>query len=236
MKNEKIRFEVDYILLGERRFWRFPLLAPRVLKLLSFVLIVLALLQINTLYRSFSVLAVLYVLAAALLRLLVWCAELVRDRWLVHRISGNKIAASALLAAFSRSDIFRAAVLALVLRLYCFCRGVLIFAVPVLFLAASLYIVGSGVSTAVLGSLVCGNLLLFTVAVLFYSAAVCPVRCAVKLTSLEKSGLAGAVKEKITALDTSGFRLLSLRLLPVGTFSAQRIMAGLIYSGSVLGE
>lgn len=230
MEKEKIRFRVDYLLLGERQFSRFIVLVPQVLKWLSLVLFVLAVLQVNGLYYSFPVLGVLYVFAAVMLRLLVWCAELLRDRWLMHRINGNKISVLALLAQFSLSDIFRAAVLALTLRLHCIGRGVLFFAVPVLCLAVSFSFVNSGVSSAVLVALVCGNVLLFTVATFFYSAAVCTVRYAVKLTSLEKSGLLNAVKERITALDSSGFRLLRLRVLPVSAFSAERIMAGLLYS------
>lgn len=232
MEKERIRFKVDYLLLGERQLSRLAVLVPQVLKMLSFGLIVLAVPQARALYYSFPVLGVLYISAAVLLRILVWCAELLRDRWFMHRITGNKISASSLLVQFSFADIFRAAVLALSLRVRCFCRGVLFFCLPVLCLAVSLSFINSGVSGAVLGALVCGNILLFAVAGLFCSAAFCTVRYAVKLTSLEKSELYRNVKEKITALDSSSFRLLRLRLLPTGTFSSERIMAGLLYSQS----
>lgn len=232
MEKERIRFKVDYLLLGERQFSRLAVLVPQVLKMLSFGLIVLAVPQVRALYYSFPVLGVLYIFTAVLLRILVWSAELLRDRWFMHRVNGTKIPASSLLVQFSFADIIRAAVLALNLRVRCFCRGVLFFAVPVLCLAVSLSFVNSGVSGAVLGALVFGNVLLFAVAGLFCSAAFCTVRYAVKLTSLEKSELYRNVKEKITALDSSGFRLLSLRLLPTGTFSSERIMAGLLYSQS----
>lgn len=234
MDKEKIRFRVDYLLLGERQFSRLTVLVPQVLKILYFGLIVLAVPQVSALYYSFPVLGVLYILAAVMLRLLVWCAELLRDRWFMHRITGTKISASSLLAQFSFADVFRAAVLALNLRVRCWGRGLLFFAVPVLCLAVSLDFVNSGVSGAVLGALVCGNILLFAVAGLFCSAAFCTVRYAVKLTSLEKSGLFRNVKEKITALDSSGFRLLRLRVLSAGTFSSERIMAGLLYSQNML--
>ena len=234
MEKEKIRFRVDYLLLGERQFSRLTVLVPQVLKILSFGLIVLAVPQIDVLYYSFPMLGVLYVLAAVLLRLLVWCSELLRDRWFMHRITGMKISASSLLAQFSFADIFRAAVLAMILRVCCWGRGLLFFTVPALCLALSLNFINSGVSSAVLGALVCGNILLFAVAGLFCSAAFCTVRYAVKLTSLEKSGLFSVVKEKITALDSSGFRLLRLRVLSAGTFSSERIMAGLLYSRNML--
>lgn len=234
MDKEKIRFRVDYLLLGERQFSRLLVFVPQVLKILSFGLIVLAVPQVSALYYSFPVLGVLYVSAAVMLRLLVWCAELFRDRWFMHRINGTRVSASSLLADFSFSDIFRAAVLALTLRIYCFGRGVLFFVVPALCLAVSLFFVNSGASAAVLGALMCGNLLLFAVAGLFCSAAFCTVRYAVKLSSLEKSGLFRAVKEKITALDSSGFRLLRLRVLFGGFFSAGKIMAGMVYSKSML--
>ncbi len=231
---EKIRLKVDYLLLGERQFSRFVVLAPQVLKVLFFGLIVIAVPQVSALYYSFPALGLLYIFAAIMLRLLVWCAELFRDRWFLHRINGVKISASSLLANFSIADVFRASVLALVLRLYCLGRGILFFAVPVLCLSVSLACINSGVSGAVLGALACGNLLLFAVAGLFCSAAFCTVRYAVKLSCLEKSGLIGAVKEKIRALDSSGLRLLRLRVLSAGFFSAGKIMAGLVYSSSVV--
>lgn len=234
MDKEKIRFKVDYLLLGERQFSRLTVFVPQVLKILSFGLIVLAVPQVGALYYSFPVLGVLYIFAAVMLRLLVWCAELLRDRWFMHRINGNKISASTLLAQFSFADILRAVGFALTLRFYCFGRGIVFFAVPVLSLAVSLAFVSSGVSGAVLGAFLCGNILLLAVAGLFCSAAFCTVRYAVKLSSLEKSGIFRAVKEKILALDSSGFKLLRLRVLPAGTFSAERIMAGLLYSKSML--
>lgn len=234
MEKERIRFKVDYLLLGERQLSRLAVLVPQALKMLSFGLIVLAVPQARMLYYSFPVLGVLYISAAVLLRILVWCAELLRDRWFMHRITGNKISASSLLVQFSFADILRAAVLALSLRVRCFCRGALFFAVPALSLALSLAFVGSGVSSAVLGALACGNLLLIAVAGIFCSATFCTVRYAVKLTSLEKSGLFRAVKEKVEALDSGGFRLLRIRVLSPGTFSSEKIMAGLLYSKNTI--
>lgn len=234
MAKEGIRYRADYLLLGERQLSRLPVLIPQVLKLLLFGLVVLALPQLKALCLSFPVLGVVYFFTAVMLRLLVWCAELLRDRWFMSRVNGNKISLSGLLAYFSFTDVFRSAVLALILRVLCFGRGVLFFSVPVLFLAVSFAFVNSGVSTAVIGVLLCGNLILFAVSGVFYAAAVCTVRYAVKLTSLEKSGLSRSVSEKITALDSSGFRLLRLRVLSTGTFSSERIMLSLLYSESVI--
>ena len=234
MNKEKIRYRADYLLLGERQFSRLPVLIPQLLKLLLFGLVVLAVPQLKALCFSFPVLGVLYLFAAVMLRLLVWCAELLRDRWFMNRINGNKISLSALVAHFSFSDVLRAVLLALNSRLYCFGRGLLFFVVPFLFLTVSLSLVNSGVSGAVLGVLVCGNLLLFAVAGVFCSAALCSVRYAIKLTSLEKSGLSRSVSEKITALDSNGFRLLRLRVLSAGTFSSERIMLSLLFSENVI--
>lgn len=234
MEKEKIRFRVDYLLLGERQASRLAVLVPQVLKLLSFVLIALAVPQIPGLYRSFPVLGIIYVFAAVTLRLLIWCAELFRDRWFVYRMNGRKISASGLLAEFSLADVFRAAVLALTLRAYCLGRGLLFFAVPALCLAVSLAFVSSGVSSAVLVALVCGNLLLSAVAGVFCLSAFCTVRYAVKLTSLENSGLFRAVKEKVAALDSKGLHLLRVRMLLAGTVSSERIMAGLLYSKNAI--
>lgn len=234
MEKEKMRFKVESLLLGERQFSRLAVLVPQVLKLLSFGLIALAVPQVSMLYYSFPVLGVIYVFATVMLRLLIWCAELFRDRWFMCRMNGNEISASRLLAQFSFADVFRAAVLALTLRVYCFGRGLLFLTVPALCLAVSLSFVSSGVSSAVLGALACGNFLLFAVAGIFCLAAFSTVRYAVKLTSLEKSGLFRAAKEKVAALDSSGFRLLRLRALSAGTFSSERIMAGLIYSKNTI--
>lgn len=234
MEKEKMRFRVESLLLGERQLSRLVVLVPQVLRIMSFILLVLAVPQITVLYGSFPVLGAVYIFAAVMLRVLIWCAELLRDRWFVCRMNGSKIKASSLLAGFSFRDVFRAAVLALTLRLYCLGRGLLFFAVPVLCFSVSLAFAGSGVSSAVLGALVCGNILIFAVAGIFCSAALCTVRYAVKLTSLEKSGLFRAVREKVTALDSSGFRLLRLRVLSAGTFSSERIMAGLLYSANAI--
>ena len=234
MGKEKIRFKVDSLLLGERQLSRLVVLVPQVLKILSFVLVVLAVPQVRVLYYSFPALGVIYVIVAIMLRILIWCAELFRDRWFVCRIKGLKIKAAVLLARFSFRDVLRAGELALVSRLYYLGRGLPFFAVPLLCLAVSVWFVYSGVSSTVLFTLVCGNLLLFAAAGVFCSAALCTVRYAVKLTSLEKSGAFGAVREKISALDSSGFRLLRLRTLNAGTFSSERIMAALLYSADVI--
>lgn len=234
MEKEKMRLKVDSLLLGERQLSRLVVLVPQVLKALSLLLLVLAVPQVKVLYYSFPVLGAVYVFAAVMLRVLIWCAELLRDRWFACRINGAKISASDLLARFSFADVLRAAVLALTLRLYCLGRGAVFFAAPALCFFVSLAFVGAGVSTAVFGALACGNLLLFAVAGVFCSASFCTVRYAVKLTSLEKSGLFRAVKGKVAALDSSGFRILRLRMLTAGTFSSERIMAGLIYSANAI--
>ena len=234
MKNEKIRLRVDSLLLGERRFSRLVVLVPRLLRVLSAVLILLALPQIGVLYYSFPVLGVMYVFAAVMLRVLLWCAELLRDRWFMCRIKGMKLSASSLLADFSFADIFRAALLAVTLRLRCIGRGAGFFALPLLCLALSFYLVSSGISSAVLAALVCGNFLFLAAAWLFSSAALSSVRFAVKLTAFEKSGLAVAVNEKIAVLDSCCLRLLGLRVLSGGFFSAEKIMAGMVFSEKML--
>ncbi len=234
MEKAKMRFRVDSLLAGERQLSRLIVLMPKVLKLLCVVLVVLAVPQADVLCCSFPVLGVIYVIAAVMLRVLIWCAELLRDRWFVCRINGAKISASSLLSQFSSADILRATVLALTLRLYCIFRGIVFFAVPVLFFSVSLALAGSGVSGTVLVTLACGNLLLFGVAGAFTSAAFCAVSCAVKLTSLEKSSLFGAVREKISVLDSTGFRLLRLRAMNAGAFSSERIIACLLYSADAI--
>ena len=234
MTKAHIRQQIDYMLAGERRLSHFLMLVPFWLKLRSFVLLVLALPQIVVVYRHFPLLGGIYVITAIMLRLLIWCSELFRDRWLVCRINGEKISAITLLVGFSFRDVFRAAVLAVVLRVYCFCRAISLFIVPAFGMAVSVALAMSGISTAVLFCVLCGDFFILILSLMFYASATASVRCAVKLSSFEKSGLVGAVRERMNSLDGAGVSALSSGFMLFGCFSASKIMSGLVCAQKVI--
>lgn len=234
MKTEKLKLNADYLLLGERGVSRTVMLFPRLLRGLAVALFVLGALNTELLYSGVPALGALYVFAAVSLRILIWCSTFLRDRWFMSRVNGAPAALSELLVRFTFSDLLRAFRLSVTASAYCLVRTTLFLALPLCALAVSIVYVQTGISSAVLAVIVCGNILFLLVAGFFCAAALCTVFYAAKLSCFEKSGIVRQFYHRLKALDKVSFSLLNFQLFFGGIFGIRKEMAGFIYSDSLI--
>ncbi len=234
MKTEELKLSADYLLLGERGASRAVMWFVRLLRLMSAALLISGVANISLLYSAFPVLGAAYAAASVLLRLLLWCAELFRSRWFMHRVNGTPLNAADMLAAFSFADVLCAVKLSLCVRLYCVLRGTLFLALPLCLTAVSLLYAKTGISGAVLAVLVCGNILLFMLAAFFCAASLSSVIYAGRLSCFEKNSLFNNFRERLKTLDKMSFALLNFKLFFGNFFGIRKEIAGLIYTRSVV--
>lgn len=233
-KIEKLKLSADYLLLGERGVSRVMLWSVRLLRAMSVVLMISGLTNISLLYSDVPVLGAVYVAATVLLRLLLWSAELFRNRWFMYRVNGTPVRAADMLASFSVSDVVCAVKLSFCVRFYCVIRSVLFLALPLVLAAVSLLYARTGISGAVLAVLVCGNILLFMLAAFFCAAGLSTAVYAGRLGCFDKKGLLKNFRERLKKLDKMSFALLNFKFFFGNFFGIRKEIAGLIYTRSVL--